>query len=65
MRMRGRLLAALEIAGFGAIAAAAGIGTYALGGGLAGLAAGLAIAGAEAVYMANAYALGGEFHDDG
>lgn len=64
MLSRGRLLAACELVGFGAIAgAAAGFG-YLLGGALAGVSAGLLVFGIEAVYFANVVAPEGPDADD-
>lgn len=50
------LLAAVEVAGFAAVAAGVAVAAHALAGGCGALAAGLVVGGGEAVYLVREYA---------
>lgn len=57
MWTRERWLTIAELCGFGAVAGAIALAAFAVAGVFAGVSAGLFAAGAEAIYLANAYAL--------
>lgn len=57
MWTRERWLTIAELCGFAAVASGAAVAAYAIAGAFAGVSVGLLVSGAEAIYLANAYAL--------